>query len=148
MDREADVGDEYDHLAPNKTNYQARGALVAASSLTIAGLTGFAVSRFENVGSLLPAVGALPHLLGISILSFGVGSGAFAMLVNLFTNSVTLTQTLKASSIFFPLVGLLTALVDTGAFHPHLALSFIGLLSASGVVYAMYYGDYILAADG
>lgn len=137
--------DSYDdELMPDSTQYVERAILFTSALFASAGLGGFAVARLSGLATLAPEVATIPHLLGLSVVMFSLGSGGFVMTFNLFTSSATFSQVKKVSSVYLPLVGLLGALVDAGAFHPRLAMVFICILCAFGGLYAMFRGSSIL----
>lgn len=130
-----------DDLMPTPTNLVERTVLFVASAIASAGLLGYTIARFPVVADIAPNIAALPHLLGGSVFVFAVGAGAFAMTFNVFTKSATINQVTKVVSVYMPIVGLLTVLVDRGVFHPRLAMVFVCLLCSGGLLFGMYHKE-------
>jgi hypothetical protein len=148
MTRNDDAFDTHeDALMPEERadDLKQRFLLSGAGILAVVGLAGFAAARLPEVAAVAPeSVTSLPYLLGASVLVFGLGAGAFAFMFNLFTEVATVGQAKKVASVYLPVVGLLSALVDAGAFHPRLAMVFVCLLAAFGVVYALFRGTSLI----
>lgn len=119
-----------------ESDLQERALLSAASLTSIAGLVGYAAVRLP---AFSPDV-SIPHLLALSVLAFGVGTGAFALLLNHYITLVFSKRRMaKVAAVYATVLAILVPLVDAGAFHPRLAMVFICLLAGGGVVHAVFF---------
>ena len=127
--------DEIDQeLLPDKSQARERIALVGSLLVAIMGLAAYSVAMLPDP----PVSIEVPHLLGVAILMFGIGSGSLTVISNfLFNPVINKYRAIKVGSLFALITVLLAPLVNAGAFHPRLAIVFIVILSSSGILYAI-----------
>ncbi|WP_248516300.1 hypothetical protein [Salinarchaeum laminariae] len=131
-----DSTNDGDELFPEQRPIYKQYAMGAAFVTATVGLAGYAVARLPEVSLGTDS----PHLLALSVLAFGVGTGAFTLVLNsLYVLSFDSIRGAKVASVYATVLVLLVPLVDAGALHPRMAIVFLCLLSTGGVIHALLF---------
>jgi hypothetical protein len=132
----------YDDLMPQTqiATLRQQMGLITGSTLALAGLVGYAVETHALVADILPMVAAIPHLLALSVLMFGLGAGLFAMMLNHVAGVVTTPTLWKVSSVYVPIVLLYADMsrVLPEGFDTELAFVHLCFMCGAGILWAFW----------